>query len=138
MFGKKRKLEEFEAAGAAAAKRLLDSDNLPELQSAAKQIRNAWGDAGFPQGDALAIAGALEARIEKLKRRQFEQAVRPCAQCSGRAFRISEEMTIDNAGPLRLVVCDACRATVWFWVREGSLEARFGPLVEVPSAGPFR
>jgi hypothetical protein len=139
VFGKKRKREELEAA-TSAAQRLLTSDDVDAIVRTLNALREMWSDAGYPAAEALEVMRALDERITVLKRRPYEQALRPCGHCSGRSFRISDERTIEQVGVVRLVVCDACCSTLMFWVNRRELTApMFGEPVLVPDAGgPFR
>lgn len=139
MFGKKRKLAELEAA-ARAAKGVLATDNLDEMERVASTLRDAWFDAGGDPSDAASgILFELRKRIEVLRRRPLEQALRACSQCGGRELWVSTERRVEELSYIRVVVCDGCGATTMFWVPKIREHEGFAK-VTVPedSAGPFR
>ena len=135
-----KKLENLEAART-AAKNLLAHGSIPELEAALKALTRAHDDAEESLESSRPLCRELDVRIKMLERRVYEQALRPCTHCGGRAFRISDARDLEFFGELRLVVCEACGLTQLFWTKLASLPNNplFSPTVRVPEGdGPFR
>lgn len=134
---KKKKREELEAA-AHAARQVLATDRVEEMQRVLISLRMAWHDAGQEDGDtAHQVIGELVRRIEVLKRRPLEQALRACSLCHGNTFWFSGERDLD-IGRVRIAVCDGCGVTTTFWavrIREGM---GFQKVIAPETGGPFR
>jgi len=129
------------AAARATAKHLLDHDDIPQLATALRTLKAAWADAQHPSDGTQQLCSQLRDRIDVLKRRPYEQALRPCTQCGGRDFRISDERNLEFFGDLRLVVCESCGLTQIFWADLGKLDSSryFSTTFRVPEGGgPFR
>lgn len=136
MFGKKQKYETLQEI-AEASRHLLDGSRIEDMLIAARRIRDAWGEAGYPEGDAIELARVLERRAEELRRQPFVDRVkRPCVWCSGRLFRISDEQSIDGMPVrVRLIGCEGCGAITMFstpraisgWGRVISVDDPGGP-----------
>jgi hypothetical protein len=138
VFGSKKKMQLLNDV-AERNRALLKSDKLDDLQRGAREIRTAWSDAGFPWGDAVDVAREIEARIEQILRRPFEERLRPCRNCEGRLFRISSERSVEGVGNVRIAGCEGCGAMTWFWLELPRMR-EWGSVVAVSdgSSGPFR
>ncbi len=135
-----KKLENLETART-AARHLLSHDEIPQLEAALETLKRAHGDAEYPMDGTGAFCRELYERIGLLKRRAYEQALRPCTHCGGRDFRISNARDLEFFGALRLVVCEACGLTQLFWTKLASLpnDPFFSSTFRVPAGnGPFR
>jgi hypothetical protein len=133
-----QRTERLEAARA-TAKDLLEQDDIPQLATALRTLEAAWADAHEPTDGTPKLCAQLRERIDGLKRRPYEQALRPCTQCGGRDFRISHERAFERLGDLRIVVCESCGLTQIFWADLRKLDSRFSTTFRVPDhGGPFR
>jgi hypothetical protein len=138
VFGKKQKYEAL-LERAEANRSLLDSTNPDYMKMAAREIRDAWSDAGYPEGDAIELARELERRADQIKRQPFVDRVkRPCVWCSGRLFRISDEQSLEGMDVrVRLIGCEGCGAISMFSTTPKALTA-WGHVVSVDDTGPYR
>ncbi len=136
--GRKQKREELDAV-AVAARQVLATDNVDEMERVLISLTVAWREAGEEDGDtASEVIGELTRRIEALKRRPLEQALRSCRICQCGTFWISTERSLDRLGRVRVAVCDGCGAMTMFSavrIRDGM---GFQKVVAPEGSGPFR
>lgn len=136
MFGKRRR--EFEET-AEAARSLLTSDNLVEMQRVVALAREMLFGMTGPVPAGVEVVDQLDERIEHLHQERVAQHLGACANCTGSSFRISKERDV-GLGRGRLVVCAGCGLVSTFVTRVDELASdQFGPPVEAPAhGGPFR
>lgn len=135
---KKKKREELEAA-AQAARQVVATDSVDEMERVLMSLRMAWHDAGEEDGDtASEVIRELTRRIEVLKRRPLEQALRACTLCQGLTFWFSSERDIESLGRVRIAVCDGCGATTMFWATRIRAGMGFQKVIAPEAGGPFR
>ncbi len=139
MFGRRRR--EFEDA-AEVTRRLMASEDVPAMKRAVQLAREAWTNAMYPEGSGNDAVCALEARIEEIDRRRHADWLQPCANCTGKTYRVSSERDVEGLGKVRYVVCESCGLLTTFWSRLDQLSTTrcFGTSVTVaaPPGGPFR